>query len=93
MIINQPDDLQADADKADLQVEGAARVFVEAELEALLREWHGEDGQRCGENDDREKDDSEKDVVSMMIVRMMIVRKILFLTRRGALYVTLRHKI
>ena len=33
-----------------VQVEGAAGVVVEAELEALLRERHGEDGQGCGED-------------------------------------------
>ena len=33
-----------------VQVEGAAGVVVEAELKALLRERHGEDGQGCGED-------------------------------------------
>ena len=34
-----------------MQVKGAAGVFVEAKLKTLLREWDGEDGKRCGEED------------------------------------------
>ena len=42
-----------------VQVEGAAGVVVEAELEALLRERHGEDGQGCGEDYHRDYHEDE----------------------------------
>ena len=56
-------------DEAAVQVKGAARVFVEAELEAFLREWDGEDGQRCGESDDLDENiQMGKDVVRVTTV-------------------------
>ena len=69
---HQPDDDEAAVhpdDEAAVQVKGAARVFVEAELEAFLREWDGEDGQRCGETDNRyEKSQMGKNVLRVMIL-------------------------
>ena len=75
---HQPDDdrhadLQHDDDKAALQVEGTARVFVEAELEAFLREWDGEDGERCGEND--ELDENGMDTMGKDVVRIDLDEK------------------
>ena len=77
LLFSNEADLQADDDEAAVhpddeaavQVKGAARVFVEAELEAFLREWDGEDGQRCGETDNRyEKSQMGKDVARVTTV-------------------------